>query len=381
MANLRDIRRRIKSVKNTAQITRAMQLVAAAKMKKAQDQAMAGRDYSSQLNAVLSDISAGESEEASHPLLEVREGNRELVLLISTDKGLCGPLNTNLAKKLRATTSDTADYVTVGRKLRVMLEKLQKNILADFSVKDPVPFAEARAIASFLMKQFKDGKYDKVSIIHMRFINTLTQIPEMITLLPVQPPAASENDGLIPGSSTDHLFEPSANEVLASILPLYGLALGLSAATAALLVSCIGLGSALTMLPAGLLADRFDDQARGRRSVMLACAAITLAAAALVPLVPQAPWLVWPIVFIWGGAGGSLYTMAMIDIGAREKGITLVNSTAVLVLTYTLGGLAASSFSGALIDWSPALGFPLVLIGVAGMGLAVLLRTRHRQDI
>jgi MFS family permease len=168
---------------------------------------------------------------------------------------------------------------------------------------------------------------------------------------------------------------------MASILPLYGLALGFSAATAALLVSCIGLGSALTMLPAGLLADRFDDQARGRRSVMLVCAGVTLAAAALVPLVPQAPWLVWPIVFIWGGAGGSLYTMAMIDIGAREKGITLVNSTAVLVLTYTLGGLAASSFSGALIEWSPRLGFPLALIGVAAVGLAVLLRTRHRQDI
>ena len=221
MANLRDIRRRIKSVKNTAQITRAMQLVAAAKMKKAQDQAMAGRDYSSQLNAVLSDISAGESEEASHPLLEVREGDRELVLVISTDKGLCGPLNTNLAKKLRSSTSDTADYVTVGRKLRIMLEKLQKNILADFTVKDPVPFAEARAIAAFLTKQFREGKYDRVSIVHMRFINTLTQIPEMVTLLPVQPPAASENEGAIPGSSEDHLFEPSAADVLASILPLY----------------------------------------------------------------------------------------------------------------------------------------------------------------
>lgn len=221
MANLRDIRRRIKSVKNTAQITRAMQLVAAAKMKKAQDQAMAGRDYSSQLNAVLSDISAGESEDASHPLLEVREGNRELVLVISTDKGLCGPLNTNLAKKLRSSTSDTADYVTVGRKLRIMLEKLQKNILADFTVKDPVPFAEARAIASFLTKQFTEGNYDKVSIIHMRFINTLTQVPEFITLLPVQPPAATEDAGAIPGSSADHLFEPSAAEVLASILPLY----------------------------------------------------------------------------------------------------------------------------------------------------------------
>ena len=221
MASLRDIRRHIKSVKNTAQITRAMQLVAAAKMKKAQDQAMAGRDYSSQLNAVLSDISAGESEDASHPLLEVRKGNRELVLVISTDKGLCGPLNTNLAKKLRSSTSDTADYVTVGRKLRIMLEKLQKNILADFTVKDPVPFAEARAIASFLTKQFTEGNYDKVSIIHMRFINTLTQIPELVTLLPVQPPAATEDAGAIPGSSEDHLFEPSAADVLASILPLY----------------------------------------------------------------------------------------------------------------------------------------------------------------
>ena len=221
MANLRDIRRRIKSVKNTAQITRAMQLVAAAKMKKAQDQAMAGRDYSSQLNAVLSDISAGESEEATHPLLEVREGNRELVLVISTDKGLCGPLNTNLAKKLRSSTSETADYVTVGRKLRIMLEKLQKNILADFSVKDPVPFAEARAIAAFLTKQFTEGNYDKVSIIHMRFVNTLTQVPELVTLLPVQPPQSSEDDGLIAGRATDHLFEPSAADVLASILPLY----------------------------------------------------------------------------------------------------------------------------------------------------------------
>ncbi len=221
MANLRDIRRRIKSVKNTAQITRAMQLVAAAKMKKAQDQAMAGRDYSSQLNAVLSDISATESEEVTHPLLEVREGDRELVLVVSTDKGLCGPLNTNLAKKLRATTSESADFVTVGRKLRVMLEKTKKTILADFQVPDPVPFAEARAIAAFLSKQFLEGKYDKVSITYTRFVNTLTQVPETITLLPVQPPEATEDEGMIEGRSTDHLFEPSPTEVLASILPLY----------------------------------------------------------------------------------------------------------------------------------------------------------------
>jgi len=221
MANLRDIRRRIKSVKNTAQITRAMQLVAAAKMKKAQDQAMAGRDYSSQLNAVLSDIAANFSDEASHPLLEVREGNRELVLVISTDKGLCGPLNTNLTKKLRSDTSDTADYVTVGRKLRIFLEKTKKHILADYTVHDPVPFADARSIATFLTKQFTEGKYDKVSIAYTRFVNTLSQVPEVIQLLPVQPPAQTEDTGAIEGDTADSLFEPSAKEVLASILPLY----------------------------------------------------------------------------------------------------------------------------------------------------------------
>lgn len=183
---------------------------------------MAGRDYSTQLNGVLSEISSGDSEKLTHPLIEKREGSRELVLVISTDKGLCGPLNTNLAKKLRSSTSDTSDtsdYVTVGRKLRVMLEKLEKNILADFSVKDPVPFAEARSIAAFLTKQFSAGNYDKVSILHMRFVNTLTQLPELVTLLPVQPPSADE--GQDTASASDQLFEPSANEVLASILPLY----------------------------------------------------------------------------------------------------------------------------------------------------------------
>ena len=160
MANLRDIRRRIKSVKNTAQITRAMQLVAAAKMKKAQDQALAGREYSKQLTGVLQDISESFSD-ATHALLEKRSGNRELVLIISTDKGLCGAINTNLAKVVRKQTSDAADYVTVGRKLRIMMEKLGRTVIADFTVKDPVPFADARAISALISKQFIAGKYDR----------------------------------------------------------------------------------------------------------------------------------------------------------------------------------------------------------------------------
>ena len=119
MANLRDIRRRIKSVKNTAQITRAMQLVAAAKMKKAQDQALGGRAYSKHLLQVIYDIRKNFRDEL-HPFLEHRPGNRELVLVISTDKGLCGAINTNLARKIQAQTSPQADFITVGRKLRVL---------------------------------------------------------------------------------------------------------------------------------------------------------------------------------------------------------------------------------------------------------------------
>ena len=216
MANLRDIRRRIKSVKNTAQITRAMQLVAAAKMKKAQDQALAGREYSKQLNGVLQDISEGFSD-ATHALLEKRSGSRELVLIISTDKGLCGAINTNLAKVIRKQTSADADYVTVGRKLRIMMEKLGRKVIADFSVKDPVPFADARAIASLLSKQFLEGNYDKVTVAFTRFVNTMSQQPEVLQLLPVEPPTTHGDVT----HTNDFLFEPSPEDVLSTILPLY----------------------------------------------------------------------------------------------------------------------------------------------------------------
>jgi F-type H+-transporting ATPase subunit gamma len=232
VANLRDIRRRIKSVKNTAQITRAMQLVAAAKMKKAQDQALAGREYAAHLTQVLFDIRKNFSEE-SHPFLEKREGGRELVLVISTDKGLCGPLNTNLAKAIRAHTSPDAHFVTVGRKLRTLCEKLGKNVIADFSVKDPVPFSQTRPISKFISQQYLDGNYDKISIAFTSFVNTLRQEPEVVTLLPIQGHRKGEEqayESIGEGFSVeqhnkdairDYTFEPDAATVLASILPLY----------------------------------------------------------------------------------------------------------------------------------------------------------------
>lgn len=233
MANLRDIRRRIKSVKNTAQITRAMQLVAAAKMKKAQDQAIAGRDYADLLNQVLVNLKENVNEEA-HPLLEQREGGKELVLVISTDKGLCGALNTNLGKKIRAEVSADADIVTVGRKLRMQLAKAGRTMVADFEVKDPVPFAEARPIAKLLSNLFLEGKYSKVSIAFNNFISTLVQEPTVVQLLPIASDKLGEKrsyEGVGKGevAETDHaaalamdyLFEPSAEGVLDTLLPLY----------------------------------------------------------------------------------------------------------------------------------------------------------------
>ncbi|GAA5482119.1 ATP synthase F1 subunit gamma [Haloferula sargassicola] len=233
MANLRDIRRRIKSVKNTAQITRAMQLVAAAKMKKAQDQAVAGRDYADLLNQVLVNLKENTGEEA-HQLLEKREGVRELVLVISTDKGLCGALNTNLGKKIRAEVSPDADVVTVGRKLRQQLSKAGRTMIADFEVKDPVPFAEARPIAKLLTKLFVEGKYDKVSVAFNNFVSTLVQEPTVVQLLPISPAGLGEKlayEGVGKGHveetdrdealSKDYLFEPSADGVLETLLPLY----------------------------------------------------------------------------------------------------------------------------------------------------------------
>lgn len=233
MANLRDIRRRIKSVKNTAQITRAMQLVAAAKMKKAQDQALAGRDYADLLNQVLVNLKENTGEEA-HPLLEQREGGKELVLVISTDKGLCGALNTNLGKKIRAEVPKDAEFVTVGRKLRNQLGKAGREMVADFEVKDPVPFSEARPIAKFLTKAFLEGGYSKVSVAFSNYINVMRQEPEVVQLLPISTASLGEKqayEGMGEGTvsetnraaalAKDYLFEPSGSEVLDTLLPLY----------------------------------------------------------------------------------------------------------------------------------------------------------------
>ncbi len=235
MANLRDIRRRIRSVKNTAQITKAMQLVAASKMKKAQDQATSGRPYADLMNKVLVNLKE-QCDEDSHPLLQEGKGDKELVLLVTTDKGLCAGLNTNLLRLVMNESSSLSTFVTVGAKGRKAMARLSRDLLADFRVNDPVPFGECRRVSQFLVEQFLSGEVKSVKVGFTNFINTMRQEPMFETLLPIRSIDLGRDKGFVGmGSSSvpvetpsgnvanygGYIFEPNAKQVLETIVPQY----------------------------------------------------------------------------------------------------------------------------------------------------------------
>jgi F-type H+-transporting ATPase subunit gamma len=229
-ANTRDIRRRIKSVKNTAQITKAMQMVAASKMRRAQASALAGRPYADSLNRVLRALQPAATVDASHPLLAQRTSGKELVILISTDKGLCGALNTNLFREaLRFNTPDTT-FVSVGRKGMQFLLRSKATVAAEFSLKDNFLFMESKAVSQFAMEKFVSGEVDKVTVVFTDFVNTLTQIPRARVVLPVSSMEATialdphhkpeaEVGAASAEAAADYRFEPDPASVLTAILP------------------------------------------------------------------------------------------------------------------------------------------------------------------
>src|SRR5476651_1538397 len=187
MANLRDIRRRIKSVKNTAQITKAMQMVAATKMRRAQLAAIALRPYARRLDEMAANIYAGiGNNEVSHPLIQKRnKGGKTAVLVLTSEKGLCGPLNTNLLRDVLKNDNASKVYISVGRKGRQTLARLKKNLLADFELKDSPTFADSMAISRFVLEKFDEGQFDAVEIYYNRFVNTLSQVPTRFPLVPI----------------------------------------------------------------------------------------------------------------------------------------------------------------------------------------------------
>jgi F-type H+-transporting ATPase subunit gamma len=226
MASTRDIRRRIKSVKNTRQITKAMELVAASKMKKAQQAALAGRAYADLMAQMLAAL-ADRVEESQHPFLARREVRTRGIILVTSDKGLAGPLNANLFK-LVMDIKTPAKYAVIGRKGAQFLARTHRGLLADFQVSDRVAFSEVKVVAEFMTKQFLDGAVDTVEVIWPKFKNTLVQVPTIMSLLPltnVKHAVESLRHGSgtvsVPQADSQMLFEPTAESVLHALLPLY----------------------------------------------------------------------------------------------------------------------------------------------------------------
>ncbi|MEY2487780.1 MAG: F-type H+-transporting ATPase subunit gamma [Verrucomicrobiota bacterium] len=226
MANTQDIRRRIKSIRNTSQITKALQMVAASKMRKAQNLALSGRPYASLMNRVLVSLQQ-RTDSKLHPLLQVREVKKELVVVISTDKGLAGALNTNLFREVTKFENSKTTYVVSGGKARQFLVRTRRELSADFPLKDAPAFTDTKEISKFCVDKFLSGEVDKVSVLYTHFINTINQKPVVRTLLPISrfdlpqpglPDPASEKS---PDPMIGYIFEPTPEGVLDIMLPYY----------------------------------------------------------------------------------------------------------------------------------------------------------------
>jgi F-type H+-transporting ATPase subunit gamma len=233
MPNTRDIRRRIKSVKNTSQITKAMQMVAASKMRKAQQQALAGRPYAALMSRVLASAKRGIDEHV-HPLLELRPVKKVGVILISTDKGLCGALNTNLLREAASYDPQTTNFVTVGRKGRAFIARLKRNLVADFEMKEAPTLSYTKQISGFLIESYLKHEIDQIDVLYTDFISTINQKPFRKQVVPIldlralsagldgshmtpdaQEAKTEEDEGI------EATFEPNATEVLNALLPQY----------------------------------------------------------------------------------------------------------------------------------------------------------------
>jgi len=225
MLSPRELRRRIKSITSTAQITRAMQMVAASKMRKAQQTTLKTRPFA-QLLYRIQRYATTHAREFVHPLLEVRAARKRAVILIGTDKGLCGALNTNLFRVAAQFDPATTMFIAAGKRAAQFVARTHRQLAAEFSFGDSPRFDEARPIANFARDLFLKGEVDEVKVVATRFINTLSQKATVVEFLPIgeikdlKIPGA-ESEAAWTSDTTDVLFEPSPEEVLSYLLGHY----------------------------------------------------------------------------------------------------------------------------------------------------------------
>ena len=225
MASLLDMRRRIKSVKNTQQITKAMKMVAAAKLKRAQDRVTSARPFASKMSEVLGSLSAEVSDDFSHPLLDARGDEKYLVVLVTADKGLCGGFNTNIMKAaqlfLKDNSDKTLEMLPVGRKGRDFFKRRNIQFVEEYvglTGAGRISYAEAVEIAHKIIKTFtEDETIDKVFIVFSEFKSVLSQKPVVEQLLPI--PRNLETPETANQSQAEYIYEQSPTEIFGKLLP------------------------------------------------------------------------------------------------------------------------------------------------------------------
>jgi F-type H+-transporting ATPase subunit gamma len=225
MASTRDLRRRIRSISNTAQITRAMQMVAASKMRRAQEAAIAIRPFVRLLYRVQRKATT-QAVDFTHPLLEVRPVQKRAVILVGGDKGLCGALNSNLFRVASHFDPATTVFITAGRRAAQWVARTRRQLVGEFAYGDSPRYPEARAVASMARDLFLNHEVDEVHIVSTRFINTLTQVPVSVELLPVGPIKDLKlpeglSEAELAANPVEFLFEPSPEAFLGYLLSHY----------------------------------------------------------------------------------------------------------------------------------------------------------------
>lgn len=224
MASTRDLRRRIGSIRSTEQITKAMQMVAASKMRKAQQAAIEVRPFVRLLYRIRHKATT-QATEFRHPLLAVREIRKRAIVLVASDKGLCGALNSNLFRLVEEYDPSSTVFITAGRKAAQFVARSRRRLVADFPYGDTPGIAESRAIAALARDLFLKGEVDAVNVIATRFVNTLNQQAVDVEFLPIGDIRGLEIPG-VPSAeaatdTTQFLFEPSAEDILSYLLGHY----------------------------------------------------------------------------------------------------------------------------------------------------------------
>ena len=220
MANLKEIRNRITSIKSTMQITSAMKMVSAAKLKKAQDAITAMRPYSSKLTELLQNLSATLDSDASGAYSTQREVSKVLLVVITSNRGLCGGFNSSITKKVIATIQEkysnaSVDLFTIGKKGTDVLSKTQTVIATRNELFDDLTFDNVAAVAEELMEMYTDGAYDKIEVVYNQFKNAATQIPQVEQFLPIKPIEGRDANAV----NSDYIFDPSKEEIVLALIP------------------------------------------------------------------------------------------------------------------------------------------------------------------